>query len=135
MKKILFLCTGNSCRSIIAEAIINHELKDCIIAYSAGVSPLGDVNNLAKKVLKKYGIWNDEYYSKSIDNINHLEFDLVITVCSNAKEECPIYPQGTELLHIGFDDPNGKPYKDFVRTYTSIKDKLVPLLKNKFCNT
>ena len=65
-------------------------------------------------------------------SINHLEFDLVITVCSNAKEECPKYPQGIELLHIEFDDPNGKPYKYFVKTYTSIKDKLVPLLKNKF---
>ena len=90
MKNVLILCTGNSCRSIIAEALINKELKG-VKAYSSGVKASGKVNINAKKVLEEYNIWKDEYHSKTIEDIIHISYDLVVTVCDNAKEVCPIF--------------------------------------------
>ena len=75
MKKVLILCTGNSCRSIIAEALVNAHLKG-IQAYSAGVRASGKVNAYAKRVLEKEGIWSDAYHSKTVDEIIHIDFDL-----------------------------------------------------------
>lgn len=127
-KKVLVLCTGNSCRSIIAEALINKHI-DGASAQSAGVRASGRVNPNAKKVLEANGAWRDEYRSKTIEEILHVDFDLVVTVCDNAKESCPIFPKKTKVIHVGFVDPDGKEYQEFVKTYNEIETTLLPIVK------
>ena len=95
IKKVLVLCTGNSCRSIIAEALINSEFDRKIQAYSSGVSASGNVNPNAKKVLQSKQIWTDDYHSKNLDKVMSITFDLVITVCENASQNCPVFPGDT----------------------------------------
>ena len=129
MKKVLVLCTGNSCRSIIAEALINSELGEQIEAYSSGVAASGLVNPNAKKILEVKNIWKDEYHSKRLETLLHIDFDLVITVCDNASQTCPIFPGKTELVHLGFDDPDGKDFEEFEACYKQVKSKLIPLVK------
>ena len=125
MHKVLVLCTGNSCRSIIAEALINAHL-DGIKAYSSGVKASGKVNPNAKKVLERYGIWDENYHSKTLDEVLDIDFDLVVTVCDHAKESCPMFPKPVKKLHVGFCDPDGSDYKAFEKTYTEIKNILLP---------
>ena len=103
MKNVLILCTGNSCRSIIAEALINHYLEG-VSAYSSGVNPSGKVNSNAKKILEHHGIWLDKYHSKTVDSLKHIEFDLVVTVCNHAQENCPVFSKPIPTMHIGFED-------------------------------
>jgi len=133
MKKVLVLCTGNSCRSIIGEAIINIELNSKgIKAFSAGSNPSGRVNPNAKKVLEANEAWSDSYYSKTIDEVDsEAPFDLVITVCDNAKEACPMYSGAKKQLHLGFEDPDGKSYEAFEETYALIKEQLINLVKKE----
>ena len=130
MKKALILCTGNSCRSIIAEALINKYLNN-MRAYSAGISAVGVVNPNAKKVLEDDGAWSDEYYSKSLDKMLGIEFDLVVTVCDKAKESCPVYSKYTKVVHVGFEDPDGKNCEVFEETLQEIKTKLLPIVRKK----
>ena len=131
MKKVLILCTGNSCRSIIAEALINKKLSQNIKAYSSGVNASGKVNLNAKKVLELHDAWDDSYHSKVIEEIIHIDFDLVITVCDNAKESCPIFPQNIEVIHVGFEDPDHKDFSEFKKTYKLIDEQLIPIVKEK----
>jgi arsenate reductase len=131
MKKVLIMCTGNSCRSIIAEALVNAKL-DGIKAFSAGVKPAGKVNPNAKRVLKENSIWSEKYYSKHLNEVINEDFDLVVTVCDNAKETCPIFPKPIPKIHIGFSDPDGKDYKEFQKTYKEIEKKLLPQIKKFF---
>jgi len=126
-KSVLILCTGNSCRSIIAEALINSQLKN-VVAYSSGVAPSGSVNPNAKEVLKSHNEWSDKYHSKRLNTLEHIEFDLVVTVCNNAKETCPVFSKATPTIHVGFKDPDGKEYKEFETTYQEIKDTLLPIV-------
>lgn len=130
-KNVLVLCTGNSCRSIIAEALINKELEG-INAYSSGVKPSGKVNPNAKKVLESNEAWRDEYHSKTLDTLEDIEFDLVVTVCDHAKETCPMFPKPIPKIHIGFEDPDGKAYEAFEETYEEIKTTLLPRVKAIF---
>lgn len=127
-KKVLILCTGNSCRSIIAEALINAHLKE-IKAYSSGIKASGKVNANAKKVLERYNIWKDKYYSKTLDKVLDIDFDLVVTVCDHAKESCPMFPKPVNKLHVGFSDPDGNEYEAFEKTYFDIKNVLLPQVK------
>jgi len=124
-KKVLILCTGNSCRSIIAEALINAEL-DGISADSSGVKASGKVNPNAKKVLEEAGIWKESYHSKTLDTVINNDYDLVITVCDNAKETCPMFPKAVKTLHISFEDPDGKAYSAFEETLSEIRLVLLP---------
>ena len=124
-KNVLILCTGNSCRSIIAEALINSQLSN-IKAYSSGVKPSGCVNPNARKVLEAHAEWKDEYHSKTLDTLAHLDFDLVVTVCDHANETCPTFPNTTKVIHVGFEDPDGKEYEAFKQTYKEIKEILLP---------
>ena len=128
MKKVLILCTGNSCRSIIAEAIINKVLKGKVQAYSSGTKPSGKVNPNAKKVLIQNNCWDEKYHSKVLDEVMHINYDLVITVCDNAKESCPIFKTDTKVIHIGFEDPDGKEYEAFQECYELIAQKLLPIV-------
>ncbi len=126
MKTVLILCTGNSCRSIIAEALINKELGESITAQSSGTKPSGKVNPNAKKVLLAHNAWRDEYHSKTLDEVMDREYDLVVTVCDNAKETCPTFPKETKVIHISFEDPDGKEYDAFIKTYLEIQKELLP---------
>jgi arsenate reductase len=128
MKKVLILCTGNSCRSIIAEALINAKL-DGISADSSGVRASGRVNPNAKKLLEEKGIWKEEYHSKTIDTVINNEYDLVVTVCDHANETCPMFPKPVEKIHVGFEDPDGKGFEAFEETYKEIENILLPKVK------
>ena len=130
MKKVLILCTGNSCRSINAEAQVNAKLEG-ITAYSAGVRASGKVNAYAKKVLEEEGIWKDSYHSKALDEVINLDFDLVVTVCDHANETCPMFPKPIPKIHVGFSDPDGKDYGAFILTYQAIEAELLPIIKEK----
>ncbi|MBN2043942.1 MAG: arsenate reductase ArsC [Anaerolineales bacterium] len=103
-KKVLILCTGNSCRSQMAEALINQQLGDLWDAYSAGTDPAGYVHPLAVKVLGEVGIeWEGE--SKHIGALPDVDWDLMITVCGDAAENCPVWLGKGSRHHIGFIDP------------------------------
>ena len=106
MKKILVLCTGNSCRSIMAEGLINHFGKEDFQAFSAGSNPAGYVHPMSIKTLERAGIFKSEYKSQSWDEFSDMEFDLVITVCDNAAgEACPVYLTSAPKVHWGVEDP------------------------------
>ncbi|MEN8726739.1 MAG: arsenate reductase ArsC [Sulfurovum sp.] len=127
-KKVLILCTGNSCRSIIAEALINAELEG-ISAESSGVKASGRVNPNAKKVLEQAGIWKDAYHSKTLDTVIDNDYDLVVTVCGHAQETCPMFPKPVKTIHVGFEDPDGKEFGAFEETYREIEEILLPKVK------
>lgn len=127
-KKVLVLCTGNSCRSIIAEALINAKL-DGIDADSSGVKASGRVNPNAQKLLEQKGIWRDEYHSKTLESVIDNDYDLIVTVCDHAHETCPMFPKPIEKIHVGFEDPDGKGFDAFEKTYAEIKDELLPAVK------
>ena len=127
-KKVLILCTGNSCCSIIAEAVLNKYL-DGVDAQSSGVKASGRVNPNAKKLLVENNLWRDEYHSKTLDKVIDTEFDLVVTVCDNAMESCPIFPKNTKVIHVGYEDPDGKNYSAFEKTLKLIKMELTPIVR------
>lgn len=129
-KKVLILCTGNSCRSIIAEALINAEL-DGITAESSGVKASGRVNPNARKILEQEGIWKDRYHSKTLDTVIDNDYDLVVTVCGHAQETCPMFPKPVKTIHIGFEDPDGKDFEAFESTLAEIRKELLPIVKKE----
>ncbi len=128
-KKVLVMCTGNSCRSIIGEALINAKL-DGVDALSCGVAPSGKINSNAKKILEQNDIWSDSYYSKHLDKVIDTEFDLVVTVCNHANESCPMFPRPVNKIHVGFEDPDGKEFDAFIDTYKEIEDILLKKVKD-----
>jgi arsenate reductase len=103
-RKVLFLCTGNSCRSQMAEAIVNARLSDDWRAFSAGTEPAGYVHSKAIQVLDEIGIAH-EGESKSTDRFREMDFDLVVTVCDDAAENCPVWLGRGKRVHLGFPDP------------------------------
>lgn len=103
-RKVLFLCTGNSCRSQMAEAIINSRFGDTWEAFSAGTNPAGFVHPIAITVLKEIGI-EHHGISKSIEQFRDVDFDLVVTVCDDAAENCPVWLGKGKRVHLGFPDP------------------------------
>ena len=105
MKRILILCTGNSCRSQMAESFLK-SFDSSLKVFSAGTYPAGRVHPKAVKVMKEIGITLSKYYPKSIDSFIKQPFDYVITVCDNAKETCPVFTGKVEQrFHMGFEDP------------------------------
>lgn len=104
VRKVLFLCTGNSCRSQIGEAIVNARFSDDWRAFSAGTEPAGYVHPKAIQVLEEIGITHDGI-SKSTDQFREMDFDLVVTVCDDAAENCPVWLGQGKRLHLGFPDP------------------------------
>ena len=129
-KKVLIMCTGNSCRSIIGEALINSRLNGAE-AYSCGVAPSGRINPNAKKILEQNGDWSDTYFSKHLDEVIDMEFDLIVTVCGHADETCPNFPRPVKRIHVGFEDPDGKEFTAFEQTYKEITDILLPRVKKE----
>ena len=104
-KQVLFLCTGNSCRSQMAEALVNHYLGDEWQAYSAGTEPAGYVHPLAIDAMAELEIDIAENVSKSVNEFRHSDFDLVVTVCDDAAENCPAWFGPEKVVHISFPDP------------------------------
>ena len=102
--KILFLCTGNSCRSQMGEGWTRHLKGDIFDAYSAGVKK-SSLNEYAVKVMTEAGVDISGHTSKHVDDLMDIPFDYVITVCDHARESCPLFPGRTKLIHFGFDDP------------------------------
>ena len=103
-RKVLFLCTGNSCRSQMAEAIVNSNLGEKWEAYSAGTKPAGHVHPQALAVLAEIGIQH-QGRSKSADEFRGINFNLVVTVCDDAAENCPVWLGTGRKTHLGFPDP------------------------------
>ena len=104
MKKVLVLCTGNSCRSQIAEGYLRHFAGDRAEVYSAGVETHG-VNPKAIQIMQEDGVDISGHTSNNINEYKGIEFDYVITVCDNAKERCPFFPSTARQFHYNFPDP------------------------------
>ncbi len=104
MKRVLFLCTGNSCRSQMAEALVNHDLGQSWTAFSAGTRPAGFVHPLALRALAEAGIAH-QGASKAVDVFRGQSFDLVVTLCGEAEEDCPAWLGPGRRAHLGFPDP------------------------------
>lgn len=134
-QRVLFLCTHNSCRSQMAEGLVNHDLGDRFEAFSAGTEATR-VNPLAALVLIEVGIDISRHYSKTIDEFAGQSFDHVITLCGDASEKCPLFFGGVKRVHIGFDDPSrctGSPrdvMAEFRRVRDEIRKKLAEYLEN-----
>ena len=105
MKKILVLCTGNSCRSQIAEGYLRYFAKEKAAVYSAGIETHG-VNPKAVSIMKEDGIDISTHTSNNVDEYKNIDFDFVITVCDNAKENCPYFPTSAKTFHYNFPDPS-----------------------------
>jgi len=101
---VLFLCTGNSCRSQMAEGWARHLRGDRIEPYSAGIEKHG-LNPHAVKVMAEAGVDISSHFSKTLDDLADVKFDYVVTVCGHAHETCPVFPGGAKVVHVGFDDP------------------------------
>jgi len=102
--KVLFLCTGNSCRSQMAEGWARHLKGDYIDAYSAGIETHG-LNPLAVKVMAEAGVDISGHRSKNVSELMDVPFNYVVTVCDNARESCPLFLGRAKVVHVGFDDP------------------------------
>lgn len=101
---MLFLCTGNSCRSQMAEGWARHLKSDIVEVHSAGIEKHG-LNPFAVKVMAEAGVDISRQYSKTVAELPDLNFDYVVTVCGHANENCPYFPGKTQVVHVGFDDP------------------------------
>ena len=126
--KILFLCTGNSCRSQMAEGFCRHLKGDIIGAYSAGIETHGK-NPRAVKVMAEAGIDISNQESKTTAAVEDIVFDYVITVCGHASEHCPFFPAKTKVLHVGFDDPpklaeQVKTEEEILDCYRRVRDEI-----------
>jgi arsenate reductase (thioredoxin) len=104
-KRVLVLCTGNSCRSQMAEAWINHELGDAWEAHSAGTRPADRVHPLAVRAMGEVGIDIHAATPESVDRHLGQPWDLVVTVCDSARETCPVFRGRAESIHVSFPDP------------------------------
>ncbi|MGQ9495976.1 MAG: arsenate reductase ArsC [Thermoanaerobaculaceae bacterium] len=103
--RVLVLCTGNSCRSQMAEGWLRHELGELVEVASAGTHPAGYVHPLAIRVMAEAGVDISNQYSKHVNELASKDWDLVVTVCDSAREECPIFPGARQTIHVGFPDP------------------------------
>lgn len=126
--KILFLCTGNSCRSQMAEGWARKLKGDRIEAYSAGMETHG-LNPSAVQVMSEVGVDISDHQSKLLDSLSDVDFDVVITVCDDAHESCPIFPGKTQIVHVGFEDPPrlAKAYRteeEKLNCYRRVRDEI-----------
>ena len=131
--KILFLCTGNSCRSQMAEGWARHLKGDDIEAYSAGIEKHG-LNPNAVKVMAEAGVDISKHQSQTVDALPVRAFDYVVTVCGHANENCPIFPGNAKVIHVGFDDPpklaaGAKTEEDALGHYRRVRDEIRALVE------
>ena len=135
MKKILFLCTGNSCRSQMAEGWTKFLKKGEIEAYSAGIETHG-LNPYAVKAMAESGVDISNHKSTNIKDLMHIDFDFVITVCGHANENCPVFPGKTKIIHAGFDDPPKlaaelETEEEKLNCYRRVRDEIKNFVGNK----
>ena len=126
--KVLFLCTGNSCRSQMAEGWTRHLKGDVIDVYSAGIETHG-LNLHAVKVMAEAGVDISGHRSKHVSEVSQIPFDFVITVCGHAQENCPMFPGRAVVLHQGFDDPpklaaTAKTEEEALEHYRRVRDEI-----------
>jgi len=126
--KILFLCTGNSCRSQMAEGWVRHVKGDLIEPYSAGVEASA-LDPRAVAVMKEAGGNISAQRSKPVREIVHIEFDYVVTLCGHARETCPVFPGKAKVIHRGFDDPprlaeSAKSEEEALQYYRRVRDEI-----------
>jgi len=132
--KVLFLCTGNSCRSQMAEGLVNHDLGDRVQAFSAGLIP-SRVHAKAIQVMKEIGIDISHHRSKHFKEFEGQSFDYAITLCDEAREACPVFPGATQQHHFGFMDPvivsgsEDQILAVFRKVRVEIRRKVIPWLK------
>lgn len=133
-QRVLFLCTGNSARSQMAESLFRLIVGNHIEAVSAGTHPVG-LNPIAVDVMKELGVDISGQRSKGIEEFISQEFDYVITVCDRAKETCPIFPATTHMMHWSFEDPAAAPEpvrrEAFRRVRDEIADRICDLVKQE----
>lgn len=125
-KTVLVLCTGNSCRSQMAEVLLNHDLAGQVRALSAGTRPQPKVADGAIAALQDIGLPTAGLHPKDIDVLLDEPIDLVVTVCDNAKESCPIFPRPVPQIHLPFHDPHGEPLASFIQVRDDIRARLIP---------
>ena len=126
--KVLFLCTGNSCRSQMAEGWARHLKGDVLEAYSAGIETHG-LNPRAVQVMAEAGVDISGHRSKHVDELRDIPLDWVITVCDHAQESCPLFPGRVKLVHVGFDDPprlaaGAKSEEEALAHYRRVRDEI-----------
>jgi arsenate reductase len=126
--KVLFLCTGNSCRSQMAEGWARHLKGDRIEPYSAGLQAKG-LNPLAVQVMAEAGVDISMQTSQEVAKVMHIDFDYVVTVCGHADEFCPMFPGKTQVVHVGFDDPpklaeSAKSEEEALGHYRRVRDEI-----------
>lgn len=126
--KILFLCSGNSCRSQMAEGWAKHLLRENCEAYSAGTEP-HQLNQKAVAVMKESGVDISAHNSKSLESLSSITFDLVVTVCDNAAKSCPNAPKEARVIHAPFDDPpklakTAKSEEEALQHYRRVRDEI-----------
>jgi arsenate reductase len=132
-KRVLFLCTGNSARSQMAEGLLRHLAGDRFEVYSAGVEPT-DVNPLAIKVMAEIGIDISHQRSKSVNEFSGRDFDYVITLCDSARQTCPVFPSKHKNIHWGLEDPvlmhgtEDEKIRVFRKIRDQIKENIINLL-------
>ncbi|OHB32587.1 MAG: arsenate reductase [Desulfuromonadaceae bacterium GWC2_58_13] len=132
-KKVLFLCTGNSCRSQMADGLVNHDFAGRIEAYSAGTEPHG-LNPKAVRVMAEIGIDIGGNRSDHISRYEGQPFDYVITLCGDANERCPLFFGGTRRLHMGFDDPPKATgtEEEVLNVYRRVRDEIRTAMRDFF---
>ena len=128
-KTVLVLCTGNSCRSQMAQAILNHALAGLVRGISAGTSPQAKVADGAIAALQLAGLPTEGLYPKTVEQVMDQHIDLVVSVCDNARESCPVFPRPVPRIHVGFHDPHGEPLESFVAVRDDISRRLVPAVR------
>lgn len=133
-KRVLFLCTGNSCRSQMAEGWLRHLRGDEFAAFSAGVATHG-MNQYAIRVMNEVGVDISKHRSKLLSEFVGQEFDLIVTVCSKANESCPIFPGKPRVVHVPFDDPPAlaaglKNEEQILNCYRRVRDEIAEFIRN-----
>ncbi len=124
--KILILCTGNSCRSQLAEGVLKQVANDLFEIHSAGSNPAGRVHPQAIAVLREIGFDITDHHSKHMDEFLTADIDTVITVCDKANESCPIFPGAVNRYHWGFEDPPhaARPGEEPIEAFRRIRDQI-----------
>lgn len=130
-RTVLVLCTGNSCRSQMAEALLNHDLAGQVRAISAGTRPQLRVAEGAIAALKDMGLDTESLHPKDIDAVMHEDIDLIVTVCDNAKEACPVFPRPIPAIHLPFHDPHGEPLESFLAVRDAMRNRLVNAVRER----
>lgn len=116
----------------MAQALINHDLGPKVRAISAGTRPGGKVADGALEALRLAGISTEGLYPKDVDAVMAEQIDLVVTVCDNARETCPVFPRPIPTLHMAFHDPHGEPLDSFIHVRDEIRARLLPEIKSRF---